>query len=130
VRIEDFQVKASSWADDISWISMNNLPTLAFDHNHILENTYEMLKQKLQNEPVCFDLLPERFTLSDFQQLYEYAFSQEMDKANFRKKIKSIPLIALNEKQKNVKHRPAKLFSFDGQTYKELKKDVGYSFKM
>lgn len=130
VRIEDFQVKASSWADDISWVSMNNMPTLAFDHNHILENTYEMLKQKLQNEPVCFDLLPERFTLSDFQQLYEYAFNQEMDKANFRKKIKNIPLVALNEKQKNVKHRPAKLFSFDGEAFKELKKDVGYSFKM
>ena len=109
---------------------MNDMPTLAFDHNHILESTYEMLKQKLLNEPVCFDLLPERFTLSEFQQLYEYAFQQEMDKANFRKKIKNIPLIALNEKQQNVKHRPAKLFSFDQTTYTELKKDVGYSFKM
>ena len=130
VRIEEFQVKASSWADDISWVSMNDMPTLAFDHNHILESTYEMLKQKLLNEPVCFDLLPERFTLSEFQQLYEYAFQQEMDKANFRKKIKNIPLIALNEKQQNVKHRPAKLFSFDHSAYTELKKDVGYSFKM
>jgi hypothetical protein len=53
-----------------------------------------------------------------------------MDKANFRKKIKNIPLIALNEKQQNVKHRPAKLFSFDQTAYTELKKDVGYSFKM
>ena len=130
VRIEDFHVKASSWADDISWVSMNDMPTLAFDHNHILESTYEMLKQKLLNEPVCFDLLPERFTLSEFQQLYEYAFQQEMDKANFRKKIKNIPLIALNEKQQNVKHRPAKLFSFDQTAFTKLKKDVGYSFKM
>jgi 8-oxo-dGTP diphosphatase len=130
VRIEDFQVKASSWADDISWVPLNEVPTLAFDHNHILESTYDILKQKLQNEPVCFDLLPERFTLNEFQQLYEFAFEQEMDKANFRKKIKYIPLVALNEKQKNVKHRPAKLFSFDQEAYQQRLLANEYSFKM
>jgi 8-oxo-dGTP diphosphatase len=130
VRIEDFQVKASSWADDISWVPLNEVPALAFDHNHILESTYEILKQKLQTEPVCFDLLPERFTLNEFQQLYEFAFEQEMDKANFRKKIKYIPLIALNEKQKNVKHRPAKLFTFDRDTYQQRLLANEYSFKM
>ena len=109
---------------------IDELPELAFDDNLIIQSTFELLKKKMRTEPVCFDLLPERFTLSEFQQLYEYAFQQEMDKANFRKKIKNIPLIALNEKQQNVKHRPAKLFSFDQTAYTELKKDVGYSFKM
>jgi hypothetical protein len=53
-----------------------------------------------------------------------------MDKANFRTKIKYIPLIALNEKQKNVKHRPAKLFTFDRDTYQQRLLANEYSFKM
>lgn len=130
LRIEDFEVKASSWAGDVQWVSLKNMPDLAFDHNHILSSTYEMLKLKLQNEPICFDVLPERFTLNEFQQLYEFAFEQAFDKANFRKKIKYIPLIAHDEKQQNVKHRPAKLFSFDNTTYEEATTQNRYTFKM
>lgn len=130
LRIEDFEVKASSWAGDVQWVSLKNMPDLAFDHNHILSSTYDMLKLKLQNEPICFDLLPERFTLNEFQQLYEFAFDQAFDKANFRKKIKYIPLIAHDEKQQNVKHRPAKLFSFDKIAYNEGIEQNRYTFKM
>ena len=54
------------------------------------------------------------------QQLYEYAFETELDKANFRKKIRPIPMIDLKEKQKNVKHRPANLYAFDSETYNDL----------
>ncbi|MFM6934861.1 MAG: NUDIX domain-containing protein, partial [Flavobacteriales bacterium] len=57
IRIDDFEVKASSWAEDIQWVSLDQVPALAFDHNHILASTYDMLKLKLQNEPICFDLL-------------------------------------------------------------------------
>jgi 8-oxo-dGTP diphosphatase len=75
-------------------------------------------------------MLPEKFTLSEMQRLYEYAFDTEMDKANFRKRIKSIPLISHSEKQKNVKHRPASLFSFDALSYNKLVAENHYSFKM
>jgi 8-oxo-dGTP diphosphatase len=64
------------------------------------------------------------------QQLYEYAYNADMDKANFRKKIKSIPLIHLEEKQKNVKHRPANLFSFDADRFKQLVEEENYLFRM
>ncbi|MFM7467405.1 MAG: NrtR DNA-binding winged helix domain-containing protein, partial [Crocinitomicaceae bacterium] len=52
------------------------------------------------------------------------------NKANFRKKIKHIPFISHDEKQKNVKHRPAKLYSFDKKRYKELVENQEYAFKM
>lgn len=130
IRIEDFEVKASSWAEEVSWVPIFEIPKLAFDHNHILNSTFNLLCQKLQNEPICFDLLPERFTLNEFQKLYEYAFQVEMDKANFRKKIKSIPLVAHEEKQKNVKHRPAKLFSFNKDTFDKLNELGDCRFKM
>ena len=89
-----------------------------------------ILKIKLSNEPLCFDLLPEKFTLNELQQLYEYAFNSDLNKANFRKKIKHIPFISHDEKQINVKHRPAKLFSFDQKRYKDLLARQEYSFKM
>ncbi|MEN9978194.1 MAG: hypothetical protein RLZZ569_819 [Bacteroidota bacterium] len=123
IRISDFEIKASSWAEKAMWVAVNDVPQLAFDHNLILESTYEILKQKLNADPICFDLLPEKFTLMELQQLYEYAFNTTLDKANFRKKLKSIPLIQLNESQQNVKHRPAKLFKYDASAYISEKHD-------
>ncbi len=130
IRITDFEIKASSWAEKVMWVPMHEVPELAFDHNEILNSSYELLKQKLTVDPICFQLLPQHFTLSDFQQLYEYAFNTAMDKANFRKKIKSLPLIALDERQKNVKHRPAKLFCFDQEGYTASVEENNYQFKM
>lgn len=123
IRISDFEIKASSWAEKAMWVAVNDVPQLAFDHNLILESTYEILKQKLNADPICFDLLPEKFTLMELQQLYEYAFNTTLDKANFRKKLKSIPLIQLNESQQKVKHRPAKLFKYDASAYSSEKHD-------
>jgi 8-oxo-dGTP diphosphatase len=130
VRIEDFNAKASSWADEISWVPIHDIPVLAFDHNLIMATTIELLKQKLRVDPICFDMLPDRFTLNEFQQLYEYAYNQPLDKANFRKKIKHVPLLAHDEKQKMVKHRPAKLFSFAKEDYKTKVETIDYQFKM
>ena len=130
VKMESIQAKASSWAEQIKWVPIDEVEQLAFDHNEILESTYQILKYKLKREPVCFQLLAEKFTLHEMQQLYEFAFDLELDKANFRKKIKPIPLISLNEKQKNVKHRPANLFAFDSKNFEALIKDESFSFRM
>lgn len=130
IRISDFEIKASSWAEKAMWVAVNDVPQLAFDHNLILDSTYELLKQKLNADPICFDLLPEKFTLMELQQLYEYAFNTILDKANFRKKLKSIPLIQLNESQQNVKHRPAKLFKYDASAYIASEKSDGFQFNL
>lgn len=130
VKMDDINAEASSWADAVAWMPVHEVGQLAFDHNLIIDSTFELLKQKLASQPVCFELLPEKFTLNDMQQLYEYVFGIEMDKANFRKKIKSIPLIKHNERQKNVRHRPATLYSFDGEKYEKMVSEENYSFKM
>lgn len=129
-KMDEINAVASSWANDVKWIPVHEIKKLAFDHNQILVSTFETLKTKLSNEPLCFDLLPDKFTLSELQQLYEYAFKTDLNKANFRKKIKHIPFISHDEKQLNVKHRPAKLFSFDYKKYKEMVENQEYSFKM
>jgi len=130
VKMQSIQTKASSWAEQIKWVPIDEMEQLAFDHNEILESTYQILKYKLKREPVCFHLLADKFTLHEMQRLYEFVFDLELDKANFRKKIKSIPLISLSEKQKNVKHRPANLFSFDAKKFNDLIKEESYSFRM
>jgi 8-oxo-dGTP diphosphatase len=130
VRVDDINAVADSWANEVQWVPVCELPQLAFDHNEILESTFEQLSQKLRREPICFDLLPEKFTLNEMQQLYEYVYKLSLDKANFRKKIKPIPLISLSEKQTNVKHRPANLFKFDDDRYQELVEEENYLFSM
>jgi 8-oxo-dGTP diphosphatase len=130
VKLDELHAKASSWADEVRWVPIHSLDKLAFDHNLIIESTYKVLQQKLASEPVCFELLPAKFTLNEMQQLYEYAYGIELDKANFRKKIKSIPLVKLDEKQKNVKHRPASLYRFDHSKFKTMVEKDFYSFKM
>ena len=130
VRKEEINAVADSWAEEVKWVPIRETPQLAFDHNEILESTFELLCQKLKREPICFDLLPEKFTLNEMQQLYEYSQGSALDKANFRKKIKPIPLISLDEKQKNVKHRPANLFKFDFERYSELLEEESYLFRM
>lgn len=130
VKMDDINAEASSWADAVEWMPVHEVGKLAFDHNLIINSTFELLKQKLTSQPVCFELLPEKFTLNDMQQLYEYVFDIEMDKANFRKKIKSIPLIKHNERQRNVRHRPATLYSFDNEKYEKMVNEEHYTFKM
>jgi 8-oxo-dGTP diphosphatase len=129
-KINEVFAKASSWADELKWIPIHEVESLAFDHKEILNSTFEILRQKLGNEPICFDMLPDKFTLNELQQLYEYAYNTDLNKANFRKKIKHIPFIEHDEKQTNVKHRPAKLFSFDEHEYKRKVEEESFSFKM
>jgi hypothetical protein len=64
------------------------------------------------------------------QQIYEYAFGTKMDKANFRKKIKPMPIVNLQEKQQNVKHRPANLFKFDPEKYQTIVEKENFLFRM
>jgi len=130
VRMDNLNAVASSWANAVKWVPIHQVGELAFDHNLIIDSTFALLKQKLSSDPICFELLPEKFTLNRMQQLYEYAFDIEMDKANFRKKIKPIPLIKHNEKQKNVRHRPATLYSFDANKYEKMINEEYYTFKM
>ncbi|MFM7386705.1 MAG: NUDIX hydrolase [Bacteroidota bacterium] len=130
VRIEELSIKASSWADEVRWEPVLEVGNLAFDHNEILEATFDRLNKQLSIEPICFELLPEKFTLNEFQQLFEYSKGIAFDKANFRKKIKGIPLVKHTEKQINVKHRPANLFSFDFSKEKERLDQSEWGFKM
>lgn len=128
VRISDFSPEASSWAEQARWILVKDLPALAFDHGSIVAAATAELRKRFRTEPLSFELLPDKFTLTGLQQVYEAVLDAQFDKGNFRKKILSMDVLSdLNEMQRNVSHRPAKLFEFDRERYQE-KATEGFSF--
>jgi len=81
-------------------------------------------------EPIGFELLPKKFTLTQLQQMYEKILEQAIDKRNFRKKILSMELLEeLDEVQMDVAHRAARLYRFDEKKYRQLKKK-GFNFEI
>ena len=106
------------------------MPKLAFDHAEILATALARLKGKVRYQPIGFELLPPKFTLSQLQHIYEAVLGTDLDKRNFRKKVLGFGLlIPLKETQMAGRHRPAQLFRFDADKYEKLKKR-GFTFEL
>src|SRR3954470_3175601 len=130
VKLAAHETKAATDAADARWFPVSKVPKLAFDHADILTTGLARLKSKVRYEPIGFELLPPKFTLSQLQHLYEAVLLSELDKRNFRKKVLGFGLlVALKEKQMNGRHRPAQLFRFDANKYEKLKKR-GFNFEV
>jgi 8-oxo-dGTP diphosphatase len=131
VKVKDYtDVHAASWASEARWINLKNLSDLAFDHREILDACLLRLRKRVRARPIGFELLPEKFTLSELQYLYESILGEKLDKRNFRKKILSMHLLLpLDEVQIGVAHRPAKLYRFDMKRYEKLVSE-GFTFAL
>jgi 8-oxo-dGTP diphosphatase len=128
VKPSKYELKAASDAKRLEWFSADKMPNLAFDHALIMETALKRLKNKVRYMPIGFELLPEKFTLSELQKLYEAILKASFDKRNFRRKIiKTGLLLQLDEFQENVAHRAARLYTFDKEKYAELEK-TGFVF--
>jgi 8-oxo-dGTP diphosphatase len=125
-----YHLKQSSLAKSLQWFNLNELPLLCFDHENIIRQALLKLRQEVMYHPVGFHLLPEKFTLTEIQSLYEVILNKKMDTRNFRKKLAKMKLmIDSGEKQQKVAHRAAKLYQFDIQVYEKLKED-GLNFRI
>jgi 8-oxo-dGTP diphosphatase len=130
VKLADFSTKAATDAVDARWFPISRVPKLAFDHADILATARMRLKGKVRYQPIGFELLPPKFTLSQLQHLYQAVLGVELDKRNFRKKVLGFDLLVpLKEKQMAGRHRPAQLFRFDPDKYEKLKKR-GFNFEL
>jgi 8-oxo-dGTP diphosphatase len=130
VNLRDYTVHAATDASDAAWFGVHDTPKLAFDHADILESALERLRGKLRYQPIGFELLPKKFTLSQLQRLYELVLERELDKRNFRKRVLGTGLLVeLDEVEKDVAHRAARLYRFDESKYKRLAKQ-GFSFEL
>jgi ADP-ribose pyrophosphatase YjhB (NUDIX family) len=104
----------------VEWVNANELPQLYSDHNEMVAKAWRMMKMKMRTEPIGFQLLPKLFTLTQLQRLYEAVSGEEIDKRNFRKRIKDMDFIEKTEKiDKKSSKRGAYLYRFNNKVYKE-----------
>jgi len=130
VNLRDHTIKAATDASNAAWFAVDDIPKLAFDHARIVETALRRLRGKVRYEPIGFELLPEKFTLTQLQRMYEKILEQDIDKRNFRKKILGMDLLReLDEVQVDVAHRAARLYKFDEKKYRQLK-DKGFNFEI
>ena len=130
VKLSDHRVLAATDAREAGWFTVWDAPSLAFDHEGILQAALARLKGKVRYQPIGFELLPAKFTLSQLQRVYETILERELDKRNFRKKILSMGFLEeLDEVEQDVAHRAARLYRFDRKTYQRLEKD-GFNFEI
>lgn len=121
VNLIEHAPKAATDARNAAWFALDDLPELAFDHDLILAKALERLRGKVRYQPIGFELLPEKFTLSQLQSLYEIILETKIDKRNFRKKVIKLGiLIETGEVEQDVAHRAARLYRFDQKHYQKL----------
>lgn len=129
VRPDQHPAKGDTDAAEASWHPAENLPDLAFDHQEILDKAIERLRGKIRYQPVGFELLPERFTLSQLQGLYEAILGRPIDKRNFRKKLLAFDFLVALDEFTSGQHRPARLYRFDRRKYDAFTKH-GFLFEL
>lgn len=111
--------------NELHWHAVSDLTDMAFDHKLILDTCLVRLQEKVQEEPIIFNLLEKKFSLRDLQVLYEAVLGVKLDRRNFRKKLFSTGLLVdINEMEENVPHRPGRLYTFNQARYSQMNKKI------
>ena len=129
VRLDD-ALANNLQREGYSWVLASDVPTLAYDHNEIMEYARERFKRRVKRRPIGFSLLPAEFTLNNIQRLYECALGKRFDKRNFRRKLlKSQLLIETDNfiRSSERAKRPSRLYKFNEKKYRTLSLK-GYDF--
>jgi 8-oxo-dGTP diphosphatase len=130
VSPKHFTIQADTDAMEVAWFSIPDLPALAFDHDKILDIAIQRLQNKINYQPIGFELLKKEFPFSDLEHLYQTILNQKIDRRNFRKKILSFGFLTETDKYYQPSSgRPAKLFRFNASKYKELVEN-GFHFEI
>ncbi len=117
------QVKGGDDARSAQWFALDDIPSLAFDHDRILRRAFRTLKERICFEPIGFDLLPEVFTMTELQNLYEAILEVKFDRRNFYKKMMKLEmLIEAEERPANTPARIPAKYRFNSIKYNELKR--------
>jgi len=123
----DRKLEAGTDAAEAAWYPIDELPTLAFDHATILNYALERLRNKLEYTTVGFQLLPEKFTLTELQAVYEAILGRNLDKRNFRRKMSVLKILKPLREYRRGGQRPAQLYRFVAARFEKLK-DKGILF--
>lgn len=121
IKAQDYSVELRERYNAL-WVGIDELPKLYGDHNQMVEKAHKILQEKLSWDPIAFYLLPEKFTLTQLQILYETIYGENLDKRNFRKKLtEDNHIVTTGEIDKTTSKRGAYLFRFDFEGYNKDK---------
>jgi len=123
----DRSLRAGTDAAAASWFAVEKVPLLAFDHGKILAYAVERLRNKLEYTTVGFQLLPEKFSLSELQEVYEAILGKKLDKRNFRRKLALLKILKPTSEYRSDGRKPARLYRFVAPRFEKLK-DKGIVF--
>lgn len=119
INVKDYDDKLRE-KYNLEWVSLPDLPQLYSDHNRMVNDAIGQLRRRINTEPISFNLLPDLFTLTQLQHVYEAVLENEIDKRNFRKRIKQIDFIEKTELiDKLTSKRGAALYRFNHRAYDE-----------
>jgi 8-oxo-dGTP diphosphatase len=111
-------------SDECTWWDIHSIPSLVYDHNEILEKALEVLQLSLNDHPIGYNLLPEKFTMPELQRLYETILDKAIDRRNFQKKLLSLDiLVRLEERKTGGAHKAPYLYRFDKRKYDRALKE-------
>ncbi|WP_341841177.1 NUDIX hydrolase [Chitinophaga caseinilytica] len=109
---------AGQMANDVRWFPVNEIPELGFDHRLIFDTALERLRAKIRYQPVGFELLDEKFTMPELQDLYESILGFPIDRRNFRRKLLDVGFVQpTGDKTEGLQHRPADYYTFNKQLH-------------
>ena len=104
-------VRPASDAKAVAWFALEDLPAMAFDHADVVTMAHQRLVAKLDYSTIAFQFMPEEFTLSELQTVYEIILGEPLDKRNFRKRVLALERIEKTDRlRRNGNHRPASLY--------------------
>ncbi|MET1056128.1 MAG: NUDIX domain-containing protein [Pedobacter sp.] len=111
-------LETDHFSDTCEWKSIEKMPELAMDHQRIFETALMVLRQQLSYKPIGMNLLPERFTISELQRLYETILGRSLNRGNFYRRIMRFDVLVKHEDQrKGGAHKSPNLYSFDPVKY-------------
>lgn len=106
--------------NELNWFPVSQIRKMAFDHKLIIDSCLKRLQDQILDNPIIFNLLPQKFSLRELQELYEAILGVKLDRRNFRKKIAIKDWLEdVGEMEEDVPHRPGKLYSLKAEYRKK-----------
>ena len=120
VEFSQVQPQPDELSDICEWVNIDKIAKLILDHNEILNKALETLRLQLTFQPIGYNLLPEKFTMSELRKLYETILGKELDRRNFQRKMLAYDiLVRLEEVRQGVAHKSPGLYKFNLESYQK-----------
>jgi len=125
MNVKDYDVTLGE-KHNAHWVEIHSLPPLIFDHGQMIRSALNLIRRSASDRPIVFNLLPEEFTLTGLQKVYEAIYDEKFDKRNFRKKVQTMPYVqSVGKIDKTESKRGAALYRFNAEEYE---KDRNFKF--